>query len=268
MGLISRIEASVIPYWYEIRFRLFRRGWWWRLLAALVALIAGVPQIVRLFGPIAGAVVGIAWVTVGAIRMWNEFDPGHIQLVQGHYLARKLGFFPLISKAQNWQSHSAAREVTAFQESALQLIAMYTRDHRTDLKGTQIFANLMVPHGNDLVVVARDLTTRPVPQRYGMGDNLLCWAAFRDNETKYTGDVYRDFPKTPPGKPYRSILAVPVRDAGGNAMGVVSIDSSRRYHFDLAVEELKFYLLPYIALFEWTVPLSIQRLQNLPTSGP
>ena len=75
-----------------------------------------------------------------------------------------------------------------------------------------------------------------------------------------TGDLYGEYPGTPPGKAYKSILVIPVyRD--GEVVGAVSIDSSRRYHFDLDASNLVEYLMPYVALLAWTLRKSEKNLR-------
>ena len=70
-----------------------------------------------------------------------------------------------------------------------------------------------------------------------------------------SGDVYADYPETMPGKPYLSILAIPLKYRD-NLVGVVCVDSSRRYHFDGTFRELTSSLAPYVALLGWTIGAS------------
>src|SRR5262249_30403744 len=110
-----------------------------------------------------------------------------------------------------------------------------------------------------LVVVARDRPHRMGAARYSK-EGMLATEALRSGESAITGDVYVDFPDTPPSKPYRSILTIPVRDVQGRILGVVAIDSSRKYHFDRHRRDLSEGLSPYVALLSWTLKREASRL--------
>jgi hypothetical protein len=64
------------------------------------------------------------------------------------------------------------------------------------------------------------------------------------------GDVHREYGEVE--KPYRSILALPVRGPT-SVVAVVSIDSSKAHHFALENQDLDRYLQPYIGLLEWSL---------------
>jgi signal transduction protein with GAF and PtsI domain len=95
---------------------------------------------------------------------------------------------------------------------------------------------------------------------------MLAWRALSTGVTCVTGDVAKDFPDTGP-KPYASIMAIPIHGAG-RVLGVVSIDSSRRHHFDLEWSELERYLLPYVCLLGWTLTKSTLKLSAPAGDGP
>jgi putative methionine-R-sulfoxide reductase with GAF domain len=79
---------------------------------------------------------------------------------------------------------------------------------------------------------------------------MLATKAFETGDHAFVGDVHAEYGDTE--KPYRSILALPVRGES-SVIAVVSIDSARPYHFDLESHDLERYLSPYIALLEWTL---------------
>src|SRR5262249_8006109 len=142
-------------------------------------------------------------------------------------------------------------EIRGYQEDVLKLIALYVRDHRQDFSASKVFVNLLVAEGADIVVLARDRSHREASPRMPK-TTWLPWAAVVMRETQVTGDVYAEYPDTPPGKPYKSIMVMPVwcRD---KIVAAVSVDSSHSYHFDRESTKLKQYLWPYVSLLAWTL---------------
>ena len=202
------------------------------------------------------------WIGVGIWKGWRELSPKNMQLLQRNYIQRKLMLTRAIQDLQRAQDMSPS-QVARFQQETLQLIAAYVRDHRLDTRGTTIFVNLLVEDGDDLVVVARDRDHRignARSKKWGM----QCYAAISTGAPQLIGDLYAEVPDAPPGKPYRSILAIPVRYEG-QILGAVSIDSSRRYHFDREFRDLVEYVQPYVSLLAWTLP---RRATRLPVREP
>jgi hypothetical protein len=190
-----------------------------------------------------------------------------MQLLRRNYVERKLQLYMLLQDLQRRDRLTRA-EVARFQENALALIANYVRDHRADRKGTQIFVNLLVEDGDELVVVARDRPHRGRVARYPK-PSMLAWRVMRTQDAASTGSVYADFPETEAGKPYRSILAIPVvLESEKRSLGAVSIDSSRPYHFETDLKELVTGLYPYVALLVWTLaPERVSILVGAPAPG-
>ncbi len=207
-----------------------------------------------------GLVGNILWLVAAVGRTWNLVSPKHMKLLQRGYTQRKLAMYMLVQDLSR-ASEMTDQEVERFRSDALALIAQYVRDHRLDMKATEIFVNLLVEEGEDLVVVARDRPHRIDAARYPKA-GMLAVEPFTNGESAITGDVYRDFPETPPNKPYRSILAIPVRNPQGQIVGVVSIDSPRRYHFDRHQRDLSEGLSPYVALLAWTLKRRVPKVQE------
>lgn len=225
-------------------------GWLAKLMLTALSLGLIIWPIIKLGGwkqPL--GYVGI-WLLVALWKVYRELSPRNMQLLQRNYLYRKLLLYRLVRDMERAPLLSPP-EVMRFQQETLHLIATYVRDHRSDIKGMQIFANLLVEDGDNMRVVARDRFHREgsltSPKR-----KTLAWVAVSTGEPKMTGDMYADYPETPPGKPYRSILAIPVC-RNGRVLGIVSIDSTRRYHFDREMKTLVEYLSPYVALLGWTI---------------
>lgn len=252
---IFRHEVS--RWWRTKRF-------WSRLLYAISFLVVPIQAAIHL---------GLTWKTViptafflfmfgwRALRQW---EPENMRLIERNYDVRKLKFQKLIATTQSWYEHRpTAREVSEFQSTTLELIATYMRDHRADLRGRKIFANLLVEDGDDLVVIARSDEHRQAQARYPK-EKMLVWQAMQAGEPRWTGDLSGDFPDTVPGKRYNSIMVVPVF-SGGRVVGAVSIDSEAHHHFDKYAETLPTHLAPYVQLLAAT--LSGPCARNLVGSG-
>jgi hypothetical protein len=149
-------------------------------------------------------------------------------------------------------------KVRATITDVLRVIAIHVRDHRGDHRRLRVFANLLLPDGDDLVVVARDPTLhtehyhRDIPKRYKKA-LLAAGRAFDGKAAVSVGELTVQYPEGPKNKPYASILALPLfgSSTGNTPIGVVSIDCSRPYFFETfapgAIEnELENNLAPYL----------------------
>jgi GAF domain-containing protein len=114
----------------------------------------------------------------------------------------------------------------------------------------QIFANLLIGEGDEMVVVARDQVHRVGGARYPR-NVMIASKALETGHPQLVGELYEEWPETVEGKPYRSILAIPV-NTESKVVGVVSIDSSLPFHFH-ADPNLVNYLMPYVGLLAWTL---------------
>jgi hypothetical protein len=143
----------------------------------------------------------------------------------------------------------APHEVSRFQRETLELVASYVRSHRADFSATQIYVNLLVEDGDELVVIARDSEHRKPGARYQR--RLMAAATvFENGDHLVVGNVQREYGDV--DKPYRSILLLPVRGPQ-TVLAVLSIDSAKAHHFDLEGRDLERYLAPYTALLEWSL---------------
>lgn len=234
---------------------------WWNHRNPLVRLVYGVGWLVVLVGAAVQSGLSVAgYITAGAVLMvkvWTslqELDPKHLPALRRGRTERQLLLEKLVHTTVVWLSRPPSpRELREFQQDVLGLIASYVRDHRSDLKGRKIFVNLLVPDGDGLTVIARSDDQRPVPQRYAPDECLVMWKALHTGRAQCSGDIYEDCPKTPKGKPYRSVLAIPIK-LDKRVVGGVSVDSAAKYHFDRYVDELQVELAPYVQLLAVTLP--------------
>lgn len=193
------------------------------------------------------------WILTGLYKAYKDAHPSHLPLLQQSYLTRELRLHKVLSRALARGSfRMSVQEQRELQVEILELVAAYVREHRNDLSSTQIFASLLVEDKDELVVVARDRAGRQVPARRPR-EGMLAAQVFQTGVDCCTGDVSVDFPDTPADKSYRSILAIPVKDANHKVRAVVSIDSSLAYHFDDDRRELVTYLYPYVSLMLCTL---------------
>lgn len=233
---------------------------WWNHRNPLIRMIYGIGWLSVLLGAAAKSGLSIVeYLSAGVvllIKVWNatkEFDPKHLPLLKRTGTERQLLLEKLLHTTQTWLTEPPnQREIEEFQNDALHLIASYVRDHRSDLNRKKIFVNLLVRDGDELVVIARSDTQRPIPQRYKREECQIMWEAIEQGVTRCTGDVYADSPKTPKGKPYSSVLALPLK-LDKRVVGGVSVDSAAKYHFDRYVEELQTELAPYVQLLAVTL---------------
>lgn len=235
---------------------------WWNHRNPIARLLYGLGWLFVLVGAAVQSGLSVAGYTAAAvvlgIKLWNsihELDPKHLPELRRGRTERQLLLEKLVHTTILWSQRGerpSAEALRAFQEDALELIASYVRDHRSDLKGRKIFVNLLVRRDQELEVIARSDNRRPVPQRYQPEECQVMWEALRQGVTLCSGDIYADCPKTPKGKPYNSILAIPIK-LDTRVVGGVSVDSAAKFHFDRYVDELQVELAPYVQLLAVTL---------------
>ncbi|MDX2051885.1 MAG: GAF domain-containing protein [Polyangiaceae bacterium] len=249
--------------WRHRGWAAFRsKSWWLRTgvyLAALGAL--GIPvydRSVRL--GIAHTVLTVIFV-LGKAAVYSSDRT--MKIVQGMYLERKILLYRLIKDLQRHRAMSPG-EVSRFQQETLGLIASYVRSHRADFSATQIYVNLLVEDGDDLVVIARDSEHRKPGARY-QRRLMAATTVFETGDHLVVGNVHREYGDVE--KPYRSILLLPIRGPEA-VLAVLSIDSAKPHHFDLEGRSLERYLAPYVALLEWSlVACHSSRIERSATNG-
>lgn len=243
------LSTKLLVYWYRVRINLKSKKWWIStglLIGFWIAL--GMPVYEK------GLAQGIAHTMLALIlaggRARRYAAPRDMQLVEHEYLTRKGRLYSLLKKLM-YRERMSATEVTLFQEETLQLIASYVRGFRADLRGTEIFTNLVIEDGDDLVVVARDRDHRQPAARYPKAD-MVAWEAIQTGEAAVVGDLQAQIPHVGAKKRYRSILSVPIFGPQG-VVGAVSIDSLRPHDFDSECDKLVSGLAPYVCLLGWTL---------------
>ncbi|MEJ7596788.1 MAG: GAF domain-containing protein [Kofleriaceae bacterium] len=211
--------------------------------------------------PLAAVVIGIKMKS----RL-GELDPDHMRDLKRTHMARQLQLWELINIAQQWiGSPPSTRERNDYRDKVLALIVSYMRDHSADPKKRTIFVNLVEHVGGNVVsVIARSDANRPLPTFYQAEQCSLVWEAMKTGVAQVTGDVYTDAPLTPAGKRYHSVMALPVKFGGktGEVVGVVSIDSEQKFHFDRHFDRLKEELSPYVQLLAVAMTLDHGKTRN------
>jgi len=127
-----------------------------------------------------------------------------------------------INRLMNQQSTSVD-DTKAILRDLLDVIVLHVRDHRGNFRDDRIevFANLLLVDGQDLVVVARDKGShsvrfhRPVPARHARSA-MLCGRAIESKKVLTVGLLIQAYPEGPVNKPYKSIVALPLFSADGD----------------------------------------------------
>jgi hypothetical protein len=197
------------------------------------------------------------WATAVAIglavmKVWKyagEMNPKHMPEFQRTQRERHLLLQEIIHKLQQFSLEKPrSREVRTYRFQVIELIQLFVRDHRSDLKGRLIFVNLLVRRDEKVVVIARSDMSRKVPKIYTPQQCSVAWQVFTTGTAHFTSDVHLEADaEDVADKKYRAILALPVK-LENHVLGVISIDSEAAYHFDDYFEELELLLRPFVQL--------------------
>jgi GAF domain-containing protein len=250
---LTSLERQLLIGWYGLTGWLFAPGWFTRFLRLGLSFSLLAYPFWKL-GWTHGVTGTIAWAIVAVLKIRGDLAPHHLELVKKKRVERQFLHYAVVEKLQRLLLSPdliGQERINQYRTEVLQLVAAYVRSHRSDERGTMVFANLLAEQDGVWKVLARDQRHRfdsPVIPK----EHSLAWQAFTAGESKVTGDVYREYPNSPPGRPYRSILAIPVF-MGEKPVGVVTIDSSRKYHFDNDRLNLVHDLNPFVSLLGWTL---------------
>lgn len=144
--------------------------------------------------------------------------------------------------------HESVATLLEARRKLLEAVRMYAAEAAAGSLN-DISAHLLAVDGSDLFVVARaGAESRPLNTRYRRR-SLACEAALAQRQTIAFGSI-RDMRKDLDREvPYSGILAIPVLNVGGSdpPLGVVSVASTRPYHFNGLEKQLSVGLSPYIA---------------------
>ena len=229
---------------------------WWHHGKGLRRLIYGSGWTILLYQAVTKSALGWVGWALGLLVLGmklrvvvGEMDPKHLPMLQRTLDERQILLKKLLHTLQLWgDTKPHDHELEAFQVDCLKLIVSLVRDHRSDLRGKQIFANLLVRRGADRVfVIARADDTREVPKEYAQQQVTVAWEAFVTGLPHMAGDLYAEAPSTTPGKSYHSVLAIPVK-LQNEVLAVVSIDSEMKHHFHKYFDDLQTLLGPYVQL--------------------
>lgn len=265
--LLSSWERKVLISWYGFTGWLFAPGWISRFAQFGLSFSLLAYPFWKL-GWSYGVVGTVGWAITAMLKIRSNLAPRHLEHVKQKRVERQFLHYRVVEKMQLLllsRDTVGQERLYEFREEVLQLIVSYVRSHRSDESGTMIFANLLAEQDGAWAVLARDrrhrLNAPRVPKEHS-----LAWQAYTSGEDKVTGDVYLEYPESPPGRSYRSILAIPVF-MGKKVVGVVTIDSSRKYHFDSDRRNLVHDLNPFVSLLGWTLVAPEARKVSQPNSG-
>jgi hypothetical protein len=240
---------------HQIKCELKSASFWKRLLFTCLQLSTIAYGVFRA-GLKTGVIAFGGFLVVWFFRSWRDGRNPNLKQFERNAAERAAILYRVVSDLQR-REQLGPEDVGHYRQDVLRFIAQYVRDHRRDSATPTIFANLLVEDGEDLVVIARDHDHRRPLARYRK-DGMLVAAAIASGEVQLTGNVHEDFPGAAVGKPYVSILVIPVFFRQ-KVVGAVSIDSSSTYHFDLDARELVDHLAPYVAMLGWTLAEEMTR---------
>jgi hypothetical protein len=246
-GLSAQAGRWATIGFHRAKASLFSWSWWGRTgLFLILFCVLGYPAYQKSLG------LGLLHTALSVMAVLGKAyvysTDRSMKIVRARYLERKLWLYRLIKALQRTPEMTLA-ELQSFQRDTLCLIASYVRSHRADLWATQIYVNLLIESGDELVVIARDSEHRHPGARYPR-TVMAASAVFSSGAHLVVGNVHTQYGDVE--KPYKSILLLPVRGPS-SIIAVVSIDSAKAHHFDLEGDELERYLAPYLALLEWSV---------------
>jgi hypothetical protein len=136
-----------------------------------------------------------------------------------------------------------------FLHEILEVIKFEVEKARVDADRFYLNVSLLVPDETDsryLKVIARADTSRPIGIQYEK-QTLTIGTAMDTKALAYEPNFKKE------GKDYRCILAVPIVDTSAGiatAVGVISIDSGKPYHFAGIHEKIATQILPYVNLLK------------------
>lgn len=203
-------------------------------------------------------VVSVAGVMLnGYLKLKPEFANRFFYITTG----TNIEIAAVIRSAYNEMKTGGDRK--ELQQRLLVVIAAYVRSLRHDVKGTKIYANLLILSKSDserVIVLGR---SHPLVAGDERAEHKLDQMAVRQcfvlGTSKEVGDIWVEFPKTDRTKRYRSILGIPLKSvmsATPQVLGVLSIDSSEPYHFAKWEKQLINVLRPLLTLLELTLERS------------
>jgi len=195
----------------------------------------------------------VSYVALVFLARKETYNPKHMQIARDGYSARKAALAAAIFQI-GVDVRPAISDKDRLRSHALDMIVSYVRGFRSDDSHTKIFSCLLTlnPDTHKIQVKLRDNISSKKRESYTEYDcsGMLAERCFLLKEIQVTGNVKREFPVTPSGKEYNSILCIPIfsRNSAADVVAVVSIDSTEYYHFDTRWHELYTNLFPYIAL--------------------
>ncbi|MBK5260522.1 MAG: hypothetical protein JJE51_13100 [Thermoanaerobaculia bacterium] len=254
---MSRFRIEFGRWWYNRIHRISRRKVTWpeTVSQAVLAFVYLSPLLLtnaltwdEKRGP--AIWLTLIYVFFQLIRQYRELEPQAWDDAREHYIDRKHEFAKVIRRLS---SGDPAKLDHAYQRDCLWLIANYLRSWRWDLREKHIFASLLVEEPSDpqyVTVIARDreerTDARDVPKRYLKSERLIS-ECFETGKYCEISNLRLESPYPVANDcPYKSILGLPLKNASGKVIAIVSIDSSLPYHFAMEGDLLEVKLQPYL----------------------
>jgi hypothetical protein len=256
LGLYSALPAVAVAFTKGFG-DADRKGFDWHAFWTVFLVVSAVGVVANVFNR---SMTLRRVLSPGAGRVWR--------------VERKSATAAIIQKINRYAGEAVVEteDARAVLRDLLDVIVLHVRDHRGSFRDDrpEVFANLLLVDGNELVVVARDKFShspeyqRQVPIRYPKA-SMLCGRAIESKKALGVGMLTEAYPEGPRNKPYKSILAIPLFGAEANApYGVLSIDCSRPFFFESFVpgqteNDLENSLQPYSHLITLVLELLVSR---------
>lgn len=250
------IKGELKRFYYLVRHELgFPKGTLTLFILKVIVIV--IPLLYTIAKWHYGWILLVGYLVLIVVTRREDFSPKHVQLVKDGYKGRKGIFASVIGELSKGVDFGKV-DKGLVRQHALDMIVSYTRGYRSDVQKTKIFTCLLVQEngGKDIHVLMRDTDSakkRGLDAVYP-AKGMLAQKCFSLKDVQFTGDVKTDYPGTPVGKEYNSVLCVPMLgpETQCEVLAVVSIDSTEPYHFDKCVSDLHTALMPYLALIEMT----------------
>lgn len=250
LGLYSALPAVAVAFAQGYR-ESSKRGFDWHAFWTVFLVVTAVGILANIINR---SMTLRRVLSPGAGRVWRSqrksATAGIIQRINCHII----------------DGSATVEEVRKILRDILDVIVLHVRDHRGNFRNDrpEVFGNLLLEDGADLIVVARDSFShssqyqRQIPAKYPKA-TMLCGRAIERRKVLSVGVLTQAYPEGPRNKPYQSILAIPLFGAKGDTpYGVLSIDCSRPYFFESFVpgqveNDLENNLQPYVHLITLTL---------------
>src|SRR5260370_19696249 len=192
---------------------------------------------------ISGVVIVCLLVTNTYTRIWKDHKPRKTKRRLQNKLSLELkGMIAALSRAIKLHRQEHAHIVDKCKAQILQVIRKVAEIHLGDYEGTHLEVTLLLfEEDGKKIRIAERTTAERLVDKTMESENVMAYYVARSGQHRVVNDFQKDnhpFPRTSLSTglspTYRSMLLIPLLDTSSgtvHSIGVVSIDSSKPYHF-------------------------------------